>query len=89
MNWYGRDGYGWMDGGGMFVMALIWILIIGLIAWLVIWLTHKDKRASNPHMETPKQILDRRLAAGEIDANAYAQSRRLIEGKTPGSDEVH
>ena len=80
MNWY-RDGYGWMDGGGMILMAVIWIVIIGLGIWLVTWLTRKDK--SVPREETPRQILDRRLASGEIDAAAYAQARRLIDGHSP------
>jgi putative membrane protein len=88
MNWYGRDGYGWMDGGGMLVMGLIWILIIGLGIWLVTWLTHRDKAASLPKEQSPRQILDRRLASGEIDAAAYAQARRLIEGQVPGAEET-
>lgn len=83
MNWY-RDGYGWMNGGGMILMALIWILIIGLGIWLVTWLTRRDK--STPIQETPRQMLDRRLAAGEIDAAAYAQARRLIEGHFPDAN---
>lgn len=62
-------------------MAVIWILIIGLGIWLVTWLTRRDK--SVPREETPRQILDRRFAAGEIDAAAYAQARRLIEGHSP------
>lgn len=88
MNWYGRDGYGWMDGGGMLVMGLIWILIIGLGIWLVTWLTRRDKSGGMTKGETPRQILDRRFASGEIDATAYAQARRLIEGHAPGPDEI-
>lgn len=86
MNWYG-DGNGWMNGGGMIFMGLMWILIIGLGIWLVTWLTRKDK--SIERQETPRQILDRRFATGEIDANAYAQARRLIEGgHSPDSSET-
>jgi len=75
-----------MDGGGMLFMGLIWILIIGLGIWLVTWLTRKDK--SVPKEESPRQILDRRFASGEIDAAAYAQARRLIEGHAPDSGET-
>lgn len=85
MNWY-RDGYGWTDGGGMIFMAILWILIIGLGIWLVTWLTRKDR--SIPSEETPRQILDRRFAKGEIDAAAYAQARRLIEGHSPDVNET-
>ena len=85
MNWY-RDGNGWMDGGGMLWMALIWLVIIGLSIWLVTWLTRRDKSVERP--ESPRQILDRRLAAGEIDPTAYAQARRLIEGHSTGNEET-
>ncbi len=67
-------------------MALIWLVIIGLSIWLVTWLTRRDKSVERP--ESPRQILDRRLAAGEIDPTAYAQARRLIEGHSTGNDET-
>lgn len=67
-------------------MAIMWILIIGLGIWLVTWLTRRDK--SIPREETPRQILDRRFANGEIDAAAYAQARRLIEGHSPDVNET-
>ncbi|HEX7405824.1 MAG TPA: hypothetical protein VF307_07870 [Candidatus Nanopelagicaceae bacterium] len=76
MNWYG-DGNGWMSGGGIIFMGLFWILLIGLGIWLVTWLTRREKPVAR--VEGPRQILDRRFAAGEIDATAYAQARRLIE----------
>lgn len=85
MNWYRGDGYGgWMNGGGMVFMAIMWVLIFALGIWLVTWLTRREKTTTSlPQSETPRQILDRRFAAGEIDAAAYAQARRLIEGQTP------
>ena len=85
MNWYG-NGSGWTNGGGMILMAIIWLLIIGLGIWLVTWLTRRDKSVSKE--ETPRQTLDRRLASGEIDAAAYAQARRLIDGFAPGVSET-
>lgn len=88
MNWYGGDGYGWMNGGGMLLMGLIWLLVIGLGIWLVTWLTRRDKSTSMPKEETPRQILDRRFAFGEIDAASYAQARRLIEGRSPEAEET-
>lgn len=85
MGWY-RDGYGWTNGGGMIMMGVIWILIIGLGIWLVTWLTRRDRSVLRE--ESPRQILDRRLAAGEIDASQYAQARRLIEGHSPDVSEI-
>lgn len=67
-------------------MALLWIAIIGLSIWFVTWLTRRDKSVERP--ETPRQILDRRFASGEIDATGYAQTRRLIDGHSSGSDET-
>ncbi|MBI3429226.1 MAG: hypothetical protein HY050_04075 [Actinobacteria bacterium] len=74
-----------MGGGGILWMALTWIIIIGLSIWFVTWLTRRDK--SVERAETPRQILDRRLASGEIDATAYAQARRLIDGHSAGGAE--
>lgn len=72
------NGHGWMNGGGMFIMLLFWVIIVALGFWLVSWLTRREKSTQMP--ETSRQILDRRLASGEIDAASYAQARRLIEG---------
>lgn len=80
MNWYG-DGNGWMNGGAMVFMGLFWILLIGLGIWLVTWLTRRERPAEK--QESPRQILDRRFASGEIDATAYAQARRLIDNGSP------
>jgi putative membrane protein len=60
------------------------MITVVLVVWLVFSLV---KRGSHPdhHLdlkETPRQILDRRFAAGEIDAAAYSQSRTLLEGKS-------
>ena len=79
MHWY-RDGYG-MDGGSILLMTLMWFVIIALGIWLVTWITRRDQHL--PHVsekvETPRQILDRRFASGEIDAEVYSQARRLLE----------
>ena len=83
MNWY-RDGYG-MDGGSILLMALMWLVIIGFGIWFVTWITRRDNNRPLQHvsatdkMETPRQILDRRFASGEIDAETYSQARKLLE----------
>ena len=79
MNWYG-DGTGWMGGAGMIFMSLFWILLIGLGIWLITSLTRRDRVGEK--LESPRQILDRRLASGEIDATGYAQARRLIDNRS-------
>lgn len=76
LNWY-EDGISWMSGGGIAFMALFWVLIIALGIWLVTWLTRREK--PDQIQESPRQILDRRFASGEIDCTAYAQARRLFD----------
>ena len=36
-----------------------------------------------PPGQTAREILDRRFAAGEIDADVYQRARDLLEGKPP------
>ncbi len=83
MNWFDNNG---MSGSSMVFMSIFWIVIIGLGIWLVTWLTRGEKLGVR--QETPRQILDLRLASGEIDANDYAKSRRLIDGHSIESDKV-
>ena len=78
MNW---DGYGttWWGGGGMVFMGLFWILLLGLGIWLTSWITKRETPAER--IESPRQVLDRRLASGEIKVTEYAQTRRLIDSR--------
>ena len=78
MNWYG-NGSGWMSGGGAVFMGLFWIFLIGLGVWLIVRATRREKPAQLP--ENPRQMLDRRFAAGEMDVTEYAQARRLIDNR--------
>jgi putative membrane protein len=78
MDWYDN---GWLNGFGMMMMmVLIWGGLIALGIWAVARLTKTSPTA--PHVETPRQILDRRFAAGEINAEEYAQTRHILEGRS-------
>ena len=78
MGWYDN---GWMNAGvGMLMMLLIWGGLIALGIWTVTRLTRSSPPA--PPVETPRQILDRRFAAGEINAEEYAQTRHILEGRS-------
>lgn len=79
MNWY-HDGS--TSGSSLLYMWIMWAVLIGLGIWLVRWFTQRDH--TNEKYETPRQILDRRFASGDLDAVEYAKSRRLLEGH--GSD---
>ena len=83
MNWYDNGG---MNGSWMIFMGIFWVVIIGLGIWFVTRLTRREKASGSK--ETPRQILDRRLASGEIDASDYATSRRLIDGHSIEPDKI-
>jgi putative membrane protein len=83
---YGDWGGGW---GWMMLMPLLWIALLVLIVWAVIRLAQPSGRNSGPgdhgqpRRETPQEILDRRFASGEIDAEAYAQARERLAERQP------
>lgn len=74
----GTNGWNWWMMGGM---MFFWIAVIALGIWFVIRLT--DRREPQvPKTESPRAILDRRFAAGEINAEQYAEARRLLESQS-------
>ncbi len=73
MGWYNQGWNGWM-----IAMMLLWPVVIGVAVWAVASLTRSSGDASGAR-ETPRQVLDRRLASGEIDAAQYHQTRALLD----------
>lgn len=77
----------WGGWGWMMLMPLVWIALIGVVVWAAVWLAHPGRRTSSlpdygqPRRETPQEILDRRFASGEIDADAYTQARDRLAGR--------
>jgi putative membrane protein len=71
-----------MDAGGWVFMALGNIIIWGLIIAFIIWLA-QDLR-TRPHRHhfasgaSATEILDRRLASGEIDVEEYTRLRASL-----------
>ena len=86
------------DGGGwawMAFMPLLWIVLIGLVVWAVIHLARHPSGGQGggadrgwapgeTSRETPEEILDRRFASGEIDADAYHDARKHLATHRPG-----
>lgn len=78
------DDWGWHHGdwgGGWWVvmglgMVLFWALVIVAIVWLV-----RGGLGPRDHVqrEDPLEILDRRLAAGEISVDEYEQRRATLK----------
>jgi len=85
MMWWIDSGNGWGTGGwwAMGFMMVFWIVAIGLGIWSIVRFTSGTTSSTSVSAESPRAILDRRFANGEIDATAYAEARRLLE--IPGS----
>jgi putative membrane protein len=72
-------GAGW---GWMMLMPLVWIALLAVIVWAVVRLVQRPgDRITPQRKETAQEILDRRFASGEIDADTYADARARIAGR--------
>lgn len=79
MGWYGNGGW-WSFG--MVFMGLFWVaLIVGAI-WAVSRFARRPDDVGLGGMESARQLLDRRFASGQIDAEQYAEARRVLEGRS-------
>jgi putative membrane protein len=66
---------------GWLAMGVFWLMVLGLIAWLVVRLLPGGSTATaRPMGESPLEILDRRLASGEIDLPTWQAQRAAILG---------
>lgn len=77
MDW--GNNAGWWNGGMIF-MGLFWLALIAFAIWAVLHVSRRRDDATSYGVESPRHILDRRFAAGEIDAETYAERRRVLEG---------
>jgi putative membrane protein len=65
-------GWGWWMFGSVMMLSF-W----GLVAWAIVSLVRvQEPRSSNTAPDSPREIADRRFAAGEIDADEH---RRIVE----------
>ncbi|WP_426798427.1 SHOCT domain-containing protein [Streptomyces sp. YGL11-2] len=84
---YWNGGWAWMA-----FMPLVWIVLIGLVVWAVIHLVHGHSSGGTgvgtreaQRRESPQEILDRRFASGEIDADAYSEAKKRLAERPPGA----
>lgn len=81
MNWSGG-----MGTAGWVLMSIACVILIAAVVWAVATLFGRaDRPGAASIAERPEEILDRRLARGEIDTNAYDVLRkklRAAHGKT-------
>ena len=75
----------WSGWGAMMLMPLVWIAVLAVIVWAAVRVAVRsgDRPADAPRRETPHEILDRRFAVGEIDADAYTLARDRLAGRPP------
>jgi len=73
------NGFGW---GLMMVMPLVWLALLAIIIWAAVRVASHGRPAG---VSSAQEILDRRFASGEIDADAYAKARRLLSDSNRGS----
>jgi putative membrane protein len=73
---YQVHGWGWMLFGGVH-MLLFWLLMVLLIVALVKWLRGADSDDSGGSKEA-LDILDQRLARGEIDMDTYRKLKQEL-----------
>jgi putative membrane protein len=82
MGWYG----GGMGTLGLFGMGLFWLILLGLIVWLVTrLLPASGEQPTRTTGESAVEILDRRMANGEIDIGTWqAQRAALLAAQRDG-----
>ena len=86
-----NQGHGWLMAG----MGIFWLIAIALVIVLIVRISdhnpprrahrgpHEAERAfapAGPRVESAREIIDRRLANGEMSGEQYAEARRLLEG---------
>ena len=82
MGWYG----GGMGPLGWLAMVVFWLILLGLIVWLVVRLVPGSSGTTHAPGESPLEILDRRLARGEVDLETWqAQRTALIAARKNGT----
>lgn len=77
------NGYGMGTGsGGWIVMIIVWVMLAGLIGFALVRLFGGGRGTSDAaNVPTAREILDRRLATGEIDTKTHdALSEQLAHG---------
>ena len=63
-----------MGAGGWILMTVFWVGLLAVIVWAVTRLFPSTPKSG------PLDLLDRRLAAGDIDSDTYQQARAALTG---------
>ena len=69
------DWDGGMGAAGWLLMTVFWVVLLAAIVWAVASLFPARRDGSTVLPERPEDVLDRRLAQGEIDSATYDELR--------------
>ena len=77
-------GFG-MGAGGWVLMTVFWIVLVAVVVWAIARFVpgrtddvREPRRSAAEPPEKPREILDRRLANGEIDVETYEELRSKL-----------
>jgi uncharacterized membrane protein len=79
------NGIHTMGAGGLVLMALLWIAFVAAIVWIAMRLfptRTQDRGRVGGEPVKPREILDRRLADGEIDVKTYEDLRAKLDPRS-------
>lgn len=74
------NGWNGMGGAGWLLMTVLWALLVVAVVWALanLFPSRGTSGAGGAGAERPEEILDRRLARGEIDAATYDELRAKL-----------
>jgi putative membrane protein len=78
------NGYG-MGAAGWLLMAVFWVAVFAIIVWAVLKLFPSRSETTvlaQASTEAPREILDRRLAHGEIDVATYERLSAKLDPRS-------
>ena len=77
-----------MGAGGWVLMSVFWVALVAAIVWAAAALSSRDHRVSATvgSLERPEDVLDRRLASGEIDEATYDSLRGKLHDARSGRE---
>jgi putative membrane protein len=82
-------GFHTMGAGDWVLMTLFWVALVALVAFAIVRLFPAAAPTNGPAQssaEDPRRILDRRLAAGEIDVDAYERLKAELDPQSPSEE---
>lgn len=89
-------GWGYGMGGGWLLMTISWVLLIAVLIGLAVWIfprqtrrTDEAARRPSARRPSPREVLDQRLASGELDVDNYRQLRaELTNTEVPTNNDA-